>query len=83
VYNKSEDKLYVLKRSILRWQISIKFWNPATGKNGSVNTVVEIPEGSILKIEWDRKRAAFMIDRVEPNIFPKPCSLWFYSADFG
>lgn len=46
-------------------------------QNGTVNTVVEIPEGSILKIEWDRKRAAFMLDRVEPAIFAKPCSYGF------
>ncbi len=44
---------------------------------GLVNTVVEIPEGSMLKIEWDRKRAAFMLDRVEPAIFAKPCSYGF------
>lgn len=46
-------------------------------QNGVVNTVVEISEGSILKIEWDRKRAAFMIDRVEPQIFAKPCNYGF------
>ena len=45
--------------------------------NGVVNTVVEISEGSFLKIEWDRKRAAFMLDRVEPAIFAKPCSYGF------
>jgi inorganic pyrophosphatase len=46
-------------------------------QNGIVNTVVEIPEGSILKIEWDRGRAAFMLDRVEPGIFAKPTSYGF------
>ena len=46
-------------------------------KNGVLNTVVEIPEGSILKVEWDRKRAAFMLDRVEPSIFAKPCNYGF------
>jgi len=46
-------------------------------QNGTVNTVVEIPQGSILKIEWDRGRAAFMLDRVEPGIFPKPCNYGF------
>lgn len=51
--------------------------DPGDWQNGSVHTVVEIPEGSHLKIEWDRKRAAFMIDRVEPAIFPKPCSYGF------
>jgi inorganic pyrophosphatase len=46
-------------------------------QNGSVNTVVEIPEGSTLKVEWDRKRACFMLDRVEPAIFAKPCNYGF------
>ena len=45
--------------------------------NGTVNTVVEISEGSFLKIEWDRKRAAFMLDRVEPDIYRKPCNYGF------
>lgn len=44
---------------------------------GLVNTVVEIPRGSIMKIEWDRGRAAFMLDRVEPAIFAKPCNYGF------
>jgi inorganic pyrophosphatase len=46
-------------------------------QNGSVNTVVEIPEGSMLKVEWDRGRAAFMLDRVEPAIFAKPVNYGF------
>ncbi len=46
-------------------------------QDGSVNTVVEISKGSMLKIEWDRKRAAFMLDRVEPGIFAKPCNYGF------
>lgn len=50
---------------------------PGDYQNGTVNTVVEIPEGSTLKIEWDRERAAFMLDRVEPAIFAKPCSYGF------
>lgn len=45
--------------------------------DGLVNTVIEISEGSILKIEWDRGRAAFMLDRVEPAIFAKPCNYGF------
>lgn len=44
---------------------------------GLVNTVVEIPQGSRLKVEWDRKRAAFKLDRVEPQIFAKPCNYGF------
>lgn len=46
-------------------------------QNGVVNTVVEISKGSTLKIEWDRKRAVFMLDRVEPGIFAKPCNYGF------
>lgn len=51
--------------------------DPGDVANGLVNTVVEISEGSMLKIEWDRKRAAFMLDRVEPAIFAKPCNYGF------
>jgi len=50
---------------------------PGDWQNGIVNTVVEIPEGSMLKIEWDRERAAFMLDRVEPAVFTKPCTYGF------
>ncbi len=51
--------------------------DPGSYQSGVVNTVVEISEGSILKIEWDRGRAAFMLDRVEPAIFAKPCNYGF------
>lgn len=54
-----------------------KVLEPGDYQNGLVNTVVEIPEGSINKIEWDRERAAFMLDRVEPSIFAKPCTYGF------
>ena len=50
---------------------------PGDYQNGVVNTVVEIPQGSTLKIEWDRKNAVFMLDRVEPQIFAKPVSYGF------
>lgn len=46
-------------------------------QDGIVNTVVEIPEGSSLKVEWDREHAAFKLDRVEPKIFAKPCNYGF------
>ena len=46
-------------------------------QNGVVNTVVEIPQGSRLKVEWDRDHAAFKLDRVEPAIFAKPCNYGF------
>jgi inorganic pyrophosphatase len=54
-----------------------KVLEPGDYQNGVVNTVVEIPQGSILKIEWDKKRAVFMIDRVEPHIFAKPVNYGF------
>ncbi len=50
---------------------------PGDYKDGTVNTVVEIPQGSFLKIEWDRERAAFMLDRVEPSIYAKPVNYGF------
>lgn len=50
---------------------------PGDWRGGNINIVVEIPQGSILKIEWDRKRAAFMLDRVEPQIFAKPVNYGF------
>jgi inorganic pyrophosphatase len=50
---------------------------PGDYQNGTVNTVVEIPEGSMLKVEWDREHAAFKLDRVEPAIFAKPCNYGF------
>lgn len=54
-----------------------KVLGPGDVDGGLVNTVVEIPEGSRLKVEWDRQRAAFMLDRVEPKIFAKPCNYGF------
>src|SRR5688572_20977174 len=50
---------------------------PGDYQSGTVNTVVEISQGSTLKIEWDRKRACFMLDRVEPGIFAKPVNYGF------
>lgn len=46
-------------------------------KNGEINVVVEIPTGSNHKIEWDREKACFMLDRVEPMAFAKPCNYGF------
>ena len=54
-----------------------KVLTPGDIDGGVLNTVVEIPEGSRLKVEWDRQRAAFMLDRVEPRIFAKPCNYGF------
>lgn len=44
---------------------------------GVINVINEIPKGSNLKIEWSRKEAIFVLDRVEPNIFAKPCNYGF------
>lgn len=46
-------------------------------QNGTVNTVIEIPMGSMLKVEWHRKTATFKLDRVEPQIFAKPVNYGF------
>lgn len=45
--------------------------------NGIINTVVEIPKWSTLKIEWNRELACFELDRVEPSIFAKPTNYGF------
>ena len=50
---------------------------PGDYQNGVVNTVVEIPKWSTLKIEYHRTTGTFMIDRVEPSIFAKPCNYGF------
>ena len=50
---------------------------PGDVESGLINTVVEIPEGSRLKVEWDREHAAFKLDRVEPRIFAKPVNYGF------
>ena len=49
-----------------------KILNPGDYENGEINVVVEIPTGSNHKIEWDRKNACFMLDRIEPIAFAKP-----------
>lgn len=54
-----------------------KVLTPGAINEGLLNTVVEIPQGSAHKIEWDRERAVFMLDRVEPAIFAKPCNYGF------
>lgn len=46
-------------------------------ENGVINVVVEIPAGSSHKIEWNREKAYFALDRVEPAIFAKPTNYGF------
>lgn len=43
----------------------------------TLNTVIEIPKGSMLKVEWDRQNSYFVLDRVEPGIFAKPVNYGF------
>lgn len=52
-------------------------FTPGSVDDGILNTVIEIPEGSILKIEYRRDTCTFEVDRVEPSIFPKPASYGF------
>lgn len=54
-----------------------KVLTPGDYQNGEINVVIEIPTGSNHKIEWDRERATFMLDRVEPMAFAKPCNYGF------
>ncbi|HSX00801.1 MAG TPA: inorganic diphosphatase [Candidatus Saccharimonas sp.] len=42
-----------------------------------INTIIEIPKGSMNKIEWDTKLEMFVLDRVEPGIFAKPVNYGF------
>ena len=54
-----------------------KVLTPGSVEKGLVNTVIEIPKWSTLKIEWNRDIAAFQLDRVEPSIFAKPVNYGF------
>lgn len=50
---------------------------PGDVENGIINVVVEIPQGSNHKIEWNRKLGVMQLDRVEPEIFAKPTNYGF------
>jgi len=54
-----------------------KILTPGDYEKGELNVVIEIPTGSNHKIEWDREHACFMLDRVEPIAFAKPCNYGF------
>lgn len=43
----------------------------------TLNTIIEIPMGSMHKIEYDKDQSIFVLDRVEPNIFAKPVNYGF------
>src|SRR5688572_19988793 len=50
---------------------------PGNIDDGTMNVVIEIPKGSMHKIEWNRELAAMQLDRVEPGIFAKPTNYGF------
>lgn len=52
-------------------------YTPGDYENDLITTVVEIPEKSILKIEYNREKCTFELDRVEPAIFAKPANYGF------
>lgn len=52
-------------------------YTPGEYEQGEINTVVEILKGSILKIEYNRTKQTFELDRVEPEIFAKPTNYGF------
>lgn len=47
------------------------------GDETSINTIIEIPKGSMHKVEYDHNQGIFVLDRVEPNIFAKPVNYGF------
>lgn len=57
-----------------------KVVTPGDVAGGEINTVIEISQGSSLKIEWNRELACFELDRVEPEIFAKPTNYGFIPA---
>ncbi len=57
-----------------------KLYTPGDLDNLKINTVVEISEKSILKIEYNRDKGTFELDRVEPAIFAKPSNYGFIPA---
>lgn len=54
-----------------------KVLDPGDVEKGIISVVIDIPKGSTLKIEWDRDRACFFIDRVDPSIYPQPDNYGF------
>lgn len=54
-----------------------KSYTPGDLSDYEVTTVIEIPERSMLKIEYNRKTCVFELDRVEPAIFAKPANYGF------
>lgn len=57
-----------------------KILTPGNIDEGWINAIVDIPQGSSLKIEYDREHGIFMLDRAEPAIFAKPVNYGFIPA---
>lgn len=57
-----------------------KILTPGDIENGIVNAIIDIPQGSSLKVEYNRKLGIFELDRVEPDIFAKPVNYGFIPA---
>lgn len=60
-----------------------KILTPGDYSNGQINVVIEIPAGSHNKIEWNPEKACFMLDRVEPEVFARPCNYGFIPQTTG
>ncbi len=58
-----------------------KVLTPGDVDGGLVNTVVEIPEGSRLKVEWDREHAAFTSRPSRAGYICEALQLRLYTAD--
>jgi len=54
-----------------------KLLTPGNYENGEINVVIEIPVGSTQKIEYKRELGLFEVDRIEPDLFPKPANYGF------
>ena len=54
-----------------------KVYTPGDVQAGEITTVIEIPQGSMHKIEYNRDLCTFELDRVEPGIFAKPTNYGF------
>lgn len=52
-------------------------YTPGDLDKNEINAVIEIPEGSMHKIEYNREKCTFELDRVEPAIFAKPTNYGF------
>jgi len=52
-------------------------FTPGDVKNGLINVVVEIPTGSIDKIEWHRQTSDFKLDRSNLSTFAIPVNYGF------